>query len=404
MVKQKLLIILSLLGLLVPSIFAYSVEVISTNPAPIIAGDYADITIRVTNIGSDSNDKKNLEFYFEKSQYFLPVNSENNKLSKLNSNEEYTKTLRVFFSQELEEGYVNLPLIINTNGIIIRHDLEVYVEDVKTKPEIYVGDIKTTPNELLPDTDNNLIIVTLQNLGDKDAELLVADLELITGAKESYTYSTRDTIATLEAGSSSDLEFTIDTDEDIIDVVKTKLNLRYRTQKSVGNNYETVDEIINLDIPISEAPKLIIESVEQVSDFKIGTPENILRLKIKNIGTRNAEEIRVRLSPDLSYPFVFEELTQYASSEIEIGEVVSIDFKTEVSRDAQIRNFTMGVVLESLVEDSRYTQYGDVSIQTMESKKASISGVAKTIILVVIAISLILGFTVFRKRSRSKKK
>jgi len=43
-------------------------------------------------------------------------------------------------------------------------------------PEILIGQITSVPNKMISDTTNNKITINIQNLGDKDAELVKSKL------------------------------------------------------------------------------------------------------------------------------------------------------------------------------------------------------------------------------------
>ncbi len=182
-------------------------------------------------------------------------------------------------------------------------------------PEILIGQITSVPNKMISDTTNNKITINIQNLGDKDAELVKANLEIHgTSITPSYSYSLEDSTSSISAGSQETLTFTIDIEEDAQVETSATLHLRYRAQKSVGNMYETFEKKINLTIQLTPSPHLIISNVEQLSDFKIGTTENKLKITLLNDGIEDAKEVRVRIVPDISYPFIFEETTMYVSA------------------------------------------------------------------------------------------
>ena len=158
--KKLLLTTLFACMLLVSGAFAsFSVEVISTNPSPIIAGDYADITLRFTNIGSaeQSSEAKNVEFAIRETQLIKPLGSEPATFSKVYAKEVITKTFRVYFSEDLNEGFIDLPVTIKTNTLTSETKVRVYIEEETRKPEFLIGSIDSSPNQLLRNSENNLL-------------------------------------------------------------------------------------------------------------------------------------------------------------------------------------------------------------------------------------------------------
>lgn len=407
MKKNNLIItILLCIFLIMQTTFAITIELVKTNPSPIIAADYADITLRFINpiiSNKDNNIKNNIIINIEKTDYIMPIDNQI-KISKMNSGETITRTFRVFFSEDLEQGYINIPVMISIDGIKTKTDIKVFIEDSKRMPQIMLGQIQTTPNELLQDSDNNKLKIKLQNLGDKSAELIKAELIPLTDEiTPSYSYSFEDSLSSIEGGSQGEVEFTIDVKENIQQEIPAQLKLRYRAQKAIGNTYETFDKIINFTIPITPAPYLVVEKVEQLTDFKIGTTENKLKITIKNQGTEDAKEVRVRVVPDISYPLIFEETTEYVSAKIKAGETASVLFKLEITKDGQVRDYNSIVILESLVEDSRYSREDTMSITTKEGNKTDKSTYGYIIVGAIIFVSIILGINTYRSRNKSKK-
>jgi hypothetical protein len=404
-INEKLLILIGFFIFMFSNTFALQVEVLNTDPSPIVAGEYADITIRFYNEITNNNDNDLNNFYvkIEKTDFILPIYPSIFELSKIKEGESITRTFRVYFSEDLKQGNINLPIIIGYNGLEIKKDLSIFILDSLTKPDLYIGKIKTIPDELLEDSKNNKLIITLQNLGDKSADLLKANLVVDdTKINPSYSYSMEDSISSIEANSEKDLEFVIDIKKNVSDKVLAKLILRYRTNIGVdSNNYKTYIKEINFSIPISPSPFLVVDSIEPLTDMKIGTTDQKIKVRIKNIGQEDADDAIIRVVPDISYPFIFEKTTQYIGSKIKVGEYADVIYTFEITKDAEIRNYSSKVVLDSLVGESRYSQEDIINIQTIKSdNKISYSTVAKLIVFLILLISLIIGLNTYKKNKK----
>jgi hypothetical protein len=400
--KLNKIIVGVLLGfMLVGNVFSFSAELLNTNPAPIVAGEYADVTVRFSNDKSDSV-KNDVSFGFEDSNYFNVIEGPKDLVSKVYEGEYFTKTFRIFFSEDLEQGFINLPFYVVADGSKQTFDLEVMISGVDVKPNFFIGSVKSTPNELLPDTENNKLKVVLQNLGDRDAELVSAKLVIESDlVKEGYAYSLTDSVSSIAGGAESELEFTIDLEKEVVGVVPAKIVLNYRYEKAAGNDYEIVSNELPLDIRISPSPILEIVSVELVDDFKVGSIDNRVRIEIKNIGVEDAKDVRVRLSPDISYPFVYNQLTEYVTSKIKVGDSSVVEFKVEVLKRADARDYGVTAVIESLVGDSRYSNEGTVELTVKNGEKSSIPDIGKILIGIILLVSLYIGFNTLRNRKNN---
>ncbi len=397
--KLNKIIVSMVLGLMLAlNVFSFSADLINTNPAPIVAGEYADVTVRFSNDKSDDV-KNDISFGFEDSKYYSVIDGPRDSISKVYEGEYFTKTFRIFFSEDLEQGFIDLPFYVIADGSKQTFDLEVMISGSDVKPSFYIGSVKSTPNELLPDTDNNKLKIVLQNLGDREAQLVSAELIIESNlVTEGYAYSLTDSVSSIAGGSESELEFTVDLDKDVTGVVPAKVVFNYRYEKAVGDDYEIVKEELPLDIRISPSPVLEIASVELVDDFKIRSIDNRVRVEIKNVGVEDAKDVRVRLSPDISYPFVYNQLTEYVTSEIKVGESSFVEFKVEVLKRADARDYGVTAVMESLVGDSRYSNEGTVDLTVTQGKKSSIPTTGKILIAIILLISGFIGFNTLKSR------
>lgn len=405
---KKLLTLLLGCMLLVSGAFAsFSVEVISTNPAPVTAGDYADITLRFTNVGSaeQTSEAKNVQFSIKETNLIKPLGNEDAFFSKVFAKESITRTFRVYFSEDLNEGFIEVPVLIKTDSINTEKKVKIYIEEESRKPELLVGSIDTAPNQLLRNSENNVLQVSILNLGDRNAELVKATLNVESDlVKPSQAFSMEDSLASISSGGEGVLEFEIDIEDNAsAQIIEASIDFTYRTRTAVGDNYETVSSSLNFDLPIDESPYLIVEDVKLLDSFVAGSVDNRVELTITNIGEEEAEDVRVRVSPDISFPLVFSQTTQYLSASLNPGESATMIFEMEVVADANPREYVSKVVIESMVGETRYSQDTTLSITTQESNKASEGSVGTILLVVVLLISILIGFNVYREKTKSKK-
>lgn len=337
------------------SVSAVQVELVKTDPAPVLAGDYADITLRVTN--TDLDNVKNFEASISGTPFILPLNDNKFSLSVLQAGESATKTLRVYFSEDLPQGTVRLPILLSYESTTTKQYVDVFVEDAASLPDLRIGTVRSTPSELLPDSDDNDLELVLQNLGDRDATLvsasLVTDESLI---KPSFSYSFEDAVSQIANGEEASLSFAVDVDKNARGEIPAQLKLRYRAEKAIGNSYDTYEKVLNFTIDVADAPYLEVVSVKPLSSFEVGSSDNKIELTIKNVGEEDAREVRVRAVPDASYPFSYEQTTEYVASKIKAGETATLVFTVEVLSSAEVREYPTTLLLESLMDETRYTQ------------------------------------------------
>ena len=402
---MKQLLYVLILVLLTPQAFALDIDLVQTNPSPLVAGEYGDITIRFTSDDQDAT-RRDVTMKIEETPFLTPISESEYKISIIRAGDSITNTFRVYLSENLEEGFIDFPVQITFgSGEQQTKDLRIFVEEADIPPELYIGEISTTPGELLPDTDRNKLFVTLQNLGDKSAELVRAELIVENDAvKPAFSYSFIDNLASVDAGKEGELEFTIDLEENARGEIPARLELRYRAKKSLGSNYDTYEKSIPFNIPVSDAPFLRIVETEYLDSFAIGSTENRARVTIINEGEEDAQEIRVRALPDVSYPFVFELTTEYVASKIPPGETAIVEFTVEVLKDARLGDYPVSVRLESLVGETRYARDETMVLVANPGRERNNNTVGYGIVALVLIAAIVIGYRTWKNSSGKKKR
>lgn len=390
-------IALLVLLFLIPSVSALEVELLSTNPAPIEAGDYADITILFSKDATESS-QQDILFKIERTPFITPISDGQVEINGLRFNDDVTRTFRVFFSEDLPEGFIDIQTELEIDGVVLQRDLPVFIQEERSNPELFIGSVETTPNELLPDTDDNELLVTVQNLGDKDAELVRAELVIEDpNINPAYAYSLVDSVSSIDAGTEAEMFFVIDLEEDAREPIAAELQVRYRAETNSGTSYETFEAYLPLVIPVQDAPFLEVVGFEQLDSFETKTTENRIRVAILNSGTEDAEEVRVRVLPDISYPFIFELTTEYVASKIEPGETAYVEFTMEIL-DAQIREYPITLRLESLVGESRYAREDTMIVSPSEGRQIGTNNLGYILVGVALFAAIVLGYKMKKKK------
>jgi hypothetical protein len=216
----------------------------------------------------------------------------------------------------------------------------------------------------------------------------------------SYAFSFIDSVASIDAGDEAVLEFTADLNEDATGEIPMDLLVRYRAQNTAGTSYETFEERIAFALPVSDAPLLNVINVTYLDSFAAGTTENRVLLTIRNDGTDEAEEVRVRALPDISYPFIFEETTEYVASKIAPGESGQVEFTLEILRSADAKVYPVTVRLDSLVGETRYSRDDSITLSVNPGRSVSTVTLGLGVVAIVLIASIWIGIVVWRGRKK----
>ncbi|NJL44218.1 MAG: hypothetical protein HC945_02820 [Nitrosarchaeum sp.] len=404
--KNRLLHLLLFLILIAPA-HAYDFALLSTDPAPPLAGDYADLTIRLSIETLDSSlQYGNIQVEIRDNPYVKVIGETPINLGRLSRDSSITRTIRVYISEEVPGGTITIPFRIRADGAERRIDADLFVRDAITLPDLRIGSISSVPRELLPDTEDNRITLTLQNLGETDAELITTELLVPhAGVYPSYSYSMEDSLARIPAGDQGELEYTFDIEEEVRDSIQGELAVRYRSRQSITDTYRIFEEKIPVRIELTESPYLRITDV-QFEPLKAGTSENEVRFTISNEGEKKAQSVRVRLFPDISYPFNFEVTTLYVSPTLEPGENATVAVTLEALSSAQPRRYPIAAELESLVGEALYTREDTLTIEVIPGRSTSNRMLGIIIIILILAIGAGVGIhtKLEAKRAQRRKK
>jgi hypothetical protein len=395
----RIIILVGLLILFGGAAQALSVEILSTSPAPPVAGEYVDITIRV-QAASNEQVRRNLTVSILDSPLLLPVSAPRH-YGQLGPGEQLTATFRAYISEVAPRGNIVVRSQVSGGGGSTVTEHELYIENARRAPQLVVGQMSTVPDMLLPDTHQNRLVIVLQNLGELDAELVTAELRpLDNSLRASSAFSLRNSVASIPGGEQRALNYTIDIRQNPPETIDAELRLRYRVRLDGTGSYDTVERVIRLEIPIDESPFLQVVSQEVRSSFRAGSSENVLRVTIANTGVEEARDVRVRLFPDVSVPFIFERTTQYIGARVPPGGNASFDIIVEVTSQARPHDYEIALELESLVQGTRFSQRDTVTLPVAEGSRWSTRQVALGVIAVVILLSLGVAYVLRREKRK----
>ncbi len=400
--KQKTHIIyIILLLFFLPTVQGYSVEILETNPSPVRSGEYADVTVRLISSAQDINKENPISFYVESNDDIRPLSGQKSDYQNFAPGQSVTKTFRIFFADDLPAGNIPIRFIVEQDGVPFTIVRSVFLKGSLRIPELFIGSIESIPDDLLQDTKDNKIIVTIQNLGEEPAELLTAELiDVSDTIKEANSFSMRDTIARLEGGEEEQLEFSFDIQETRQEVIEASLRVRFRIEDELDNTFQTVNENLPLRIPLEMVPELSIAEVRPRGEVLVDKQENEVLVTVVNTGKEDAESVRLRLYPDPAQPFDFEKNNYFLTPKLKIGENASVIVVFDVLGDAVIQDYNFDVQLESIVGSGRQIDQDTMTIAVTGEQVQGLSLVRIGIIIGAVSIALLLGIYSFVKRKK----
>lgn len=404
--KKIMKFMISFLTLMCVSSLSFSsvqLEVLNTNPTPLIAGDYGDVTIKIINnqINSDDNSLENVELTIPQNPYVTFIESDSKKVSNLRPGEFATRTFRVYVEENTPQGFLSVPVRVKTNNDNSIFYERFYVDGFENRVNLSIGKISATPQLLIKDSTYNSIEVEIFNMGEKDARLTTATLVSVDGEMiSSYSFSNQDSIGTIGNGDIKTATFIIDILDIETQIINSQVQISYQEEFETSS-FEKVDIILPIRIELSPTPDFSVLNVEQISDFRHETTENIFKVTLENTGSKTAENVRVRVVPDKSYPFIFEESVVYAQSQVKVGETIEVEFKSEVTSGIA-KDYQLKLDIESLINFDTFVEDEYITITTIEGEDNFNSNYLLIIFGVIILFTVVIGFNKLRSKNSQK--
>jgi hypothetical protein len=377
------------------------VNLLNQDPDPAEPGKYVEIRLKAEKFGN--NPLTNVNFYLETEYPFSFDGSDtpDKNIGRINyiSGEDWYYTLKyklLVDSKALEGTYtLKLKYKINNSQIQGVTEFDISVSDAKY-PDFVAGNIISSPTKLVADTDAAQLNVEISNIGDKDAQNVVAKLNLPKEISATYSYSDRANLGTIGEGSSKTATYYLDIDK----IAETKnyivpLVISYKEADDKENEYQT--KTINLEIPIKEKPKFQILSITTQPEKII--PGSVVKLKIdlKNIG-KDADSVSLKIYKESSQPFTFNEKTDYIGNldkDQEGNAIISFD----VDKDAEAKKYILDLEIRAIDGEQVIVQNESLTIEV--GKKESTNVVLYTIVGIIIL--LVAGAYIYYQNKKEKK-
>jgi hypothetical protein len=382
-------IVLGLIGvlLLVVSVQAQSINpqlsVIMTkhDPFPAEAGQYFTLWIKLQNLGGIEARNVTLEI-LDTFPFTIDPNEERTRsFGTVKAGEDVLAQYRVRVEDNVVEGNNPIDVRLSTDGrVFFTTSFDIYVESMLVDFEI--GNMASEPENLFSDTENNKLTITLHNVGEGEAKLVKTELRLPDGFTPSSSYSDSYSIGTVSAESSGSAAFYIDIDKS----VKSGEHygtLRISYKDSSNNEYR--EKVLMVKLPVRASPSFEVTGVETSPEI-IGQGMDGIELKvsIQNTGSREAENVNVRVLKEATQPFDFDEKSNFVGN-LDAGEAGEAVFHFDADQTADLKKYIMDIEIR-YTQDSTVKTAGDKISFRLTERMPDLTG---SYILVIIGIAVI---------------
>lgn len=351
------------------------------------SGEKFTLKIDITNT---EEKKENINIDFDEDSPFEFIGDSDWEIDSLEKDETITKNFRVEIEDDCKSGDYEIDFDLEDN-------FEDYEDSVKIEVklnavEFIVGNIQSDPNTLFPDMKDIKLFVDLQNTGEKDAKYIKAKLKLPDGFVASNSYSDISNIGILKAGETKQLIFYLDTLDFLKpDLYESQINLEYQ------DDYSKKEESLDIELPVYGIPQFDIVSFT-TNPSKIMEKDCVsLKLKIMNIGQKDAKDTSIKVFEKSEHPFEFEEKTYYIGtlSPNQTG-VAVLNFN--VKKSALPNDYLTNIQIRTVHEGNVLISEESISIKVWEFER-NIENILKFMVWGIFIIPIgVIGFYRIRKK------
>jgi hypothetical protein len=379
--------------LMIPGIDAQGsgseLSVITTtyDPAPAEPGNYMTLWVRVRNDASFRATNVTLELLDTYPFSIDPSEERERTFGEIEVGESILVRYKVRVDGDAVDGLNSLDFRVSSNGISF-YTKSIYIDVESQVVDFAVGSLQSEPESLYSDSENNRITIGLQNIGESAAKLVRTELSLPRGFTPSYSYSETYSIGNIAAESSGNAVFYIDIDKSVdADDYSAILHVFYKDD--VDDEYK--EKELEVRIPVRSSPSFDITSVTLVPENLSQGAEGVeLRLDIINSGSREAENVNVRVLKEATQPFDFDEKSDFVG-DLEPGETGQAAFSFDIDTSADLKKYILDIEI-------RYTTGTDVNVEsekisfTVTGKAPDMTGIYSFAVIFLVIIALVVWY------------
>ncbi len=303
--------------------------------------------------------------------------------------DELTLSYPIYVDKDAAEDVYKTPLLLewkNTNMQDITETLHVALY-VKGEPSLRIAKIRTSPQELKKDTENNDVIVTLENAGKAAAKSVRIKAAFRGPFSEAYSNSDSDFVA--EIGRDKTHAFTLS-----VDIDEKARPGKYTFPLTVTYRGDDREYVFTKDISLVLESEADFEVREVKSTPEPVTPGDDFRVNVLvvNVGQRDAESVKAVLKTKSFFTGV---KTDYLG-DIKVGESKVATFELEADRDVMPDNYENDIKIIWTEGEKRLEEIHSFGITVASRNNEGAMGRAAAALAVVLV--LLIGVALGRKR------
>lgn len=348
---------------------ALDITLLNQDPDPAQPGEYVELRFKVEKVGNEELSDISFElqpqypFSFDASD--TPVKELGDWKVQGDNSQYYTLYYKLRVDENALEDTYNVSLLQKANGISSSREFEIRVDEPRDI-ELAVGSVQTQPRKLVPNYQDAQVDIELVNIGEEDAYQVIAEMKLVDGIEESFGYSNRVTLGTLESGLGKTASFYIDTLENLTNGVhETLLEVTYKDRDD--NVVETIE--IPFDLRVFGKPQYDVVETQVTQSLVSGSTGEVF-VELQNIGKEDADLVSIQIFKDSTQPFSFDERSDFIGK-LDQGDSGQAVFTFDVDEGAQAKEYRLTMQIRSIVDGEVFVEEKELIIPVQEGEASS---------------------------------
>jgi hypothetical protein len=380
-----------------------SVIITDVEPTAFHPGETKEVVLTVKNNGGV--DARDVRLVFGDTEYVSLVGPTVVQINTLNSWSKKEVKITVRAKEGTPNDVYSLPITCDWKEYYFDPTRGSYVGyineptqlgisfDVKGDVIIDVGKVYTEPAHVRPGDEDIEIHAQIGNSGEANAKDVEARLICNEQFEPSWSGTDRYYIGKLDSGKSVESLFHVDIADNVkAGMYSIPLYILYKDIENIPDGMKT-----SIDLLVEPKPEFeIVSSYTVPADVSAGDYV-ILHVRVRNVGSEEAESVSVRVTGEADVPFDFAVKSDHVGN-LKVNETGDAILEFDVDKNAATKIYPLGLEIRcvgdrDLGDETVYTFDKQIQLE-VKSSSSSIPGFECIFVL----IALILSFIRRRKR------
>jgi hypothetical protein len=320
---------------------------LTTDPVPLQTGEDADTTFKVVNRGSTAAEDVRVRIIDSYPFQLKPDRQRNYSIGSVTPGEEYYISTDLLVDGGASDGSHDLKVEIRHGDFSRFVDIPLEVQG--TEVDLNLANLRTAPGELMPDTEDNKLSLSVINNGDEEAENVVVDLQYPNFFEERSSFSKRQALGNLNPGETKQAEFYFDLSRNAPEgSVEIPASITYTSDDSTAE----IEKTESFKTYISGKPQYeVVNYTSALDRGKRGT----LEVKVRNTGNEESVSTRIRLLDSSDQPFSYSSSSQFIGT-LEPGQTGTAVFEVTPESEAETKDYLVDFEIRGVKNTNVFTE------------------------------------------------